>query len=115
MNRQNKGKIRPKISTMPRQRTEAAALLDLYKLAIEKERLSQELVTIDQRRQQILDRMVVLEQQVIQLEQRTKQLRQAESASMNSALAEGRSPSTADSFPNPSFHSTGFDTLQLDY
>jgi hypothetical protein len=111
MNRQNKGKIRPKISTMPRQRTEAAALLDLYKLAIEKERLSQELITIDQRRQQILDRMVMLEQQVMQLEQRTKQLRQAESASMNSALTEGRSPSSA----IPPFASTGFDTLQLDY
>lgn len=73
-----KSRIRPKISTMPRQQSEAAAFLDIYKLVIEKKRLEQELQSMDQRRQQILDRLVVLNSQVSNLEHTVHQIRGAE-------------------------------------
>lgn len=70
------GTIRPKISTMPRQKTEAAALLDLYKLAIEKKRLQQELHSMEARREQIQQRLLVLDRQVAGLEVSIEHLRQ---------------------------------------
>lgn len=63
-----KGMIRSKISTMPRQKAEAIAFLDIYKLVIEKKRLHDELKTIDLRRQQISQRIALLDRQVNQLE-----------------------------------------------
>jgi len=72
-----KGHIRPKISTMPRQQSEAAAFLDIYKLVIEKKRLQQELQGMDQRRQQIVDRLSVLENQITDLETTAHHLRGA--------------------------------------
>lgn len=72
-----KGRIHPKISTMPRQQSEAAAFLDIYKLVIEKKRLQQELESMDQRRQQILTRLTVLDSQVADLEHTAHQLRDA--------------------------------------
>ena len=71
----SRGRIQPKISTMPRQQSEAAAFLDIYKLVIEKKRLQQELHSIDERRHQILDRLSVLEQHVTILEDTVHQLR----------------------------------------
>lgn len=56
--------FRPKISSMPRQKTEAAAYLDLYKLAVEKKRLQVELETIEQRRLLIQKRLTVLNSQM---------------------------------------------------
>lgn len=64
----SQGKIRPKVSSMPRQRSEAAAYLDIYKLAIEKERLLNELNSLEQRTQQIRERLAVLNTQVNSLE-----------------------------------------------
>ncbi len=60
--------IRPKISSMPRQKTEAAAYLNLYKLSVEKKRLQYELDTIEQRRERIQKRLAFLESQVVELE-----------------------------------------------
>jgi cell shape-determining protein MreC len=57
-----RGKIQPRISTMPRQQTEASAYLDLHKLTLEKSRLQQELVSMEQRSQEIQQRMTALEQ-----------------------------------------------------
>jgi predicted nuclease with TOPRIM domain len=62
------GKIRPKVSSMPRQRSEAAAYLDIYKLAIEKERLVNELNSLEQRTHEIRERLVILNTQVHSLE-----------------------------------------------
>lgn len=76
-----KGRIHPKISTMPRQQSEAAAFLDIYKLVIEKKRLQQELESMDQRRQLILTRLAVLDSQVADLENTAHQLRDASSLS----------------------------------
>ncbi|OUC15921.1 MAG: hypothetical protein B0A82_04325 [Alkalinema sp. CACIAM 70d] len=61
--------IHPKISTMPRPKTEASQYLDLYKMAIEKSRLENELATIEQRRLQIEQRLEQLAQKAVELEQ----------------------------------------------
>jgi len=65
---------RPQISTMPRQKTEAAAYLNLYKLSVEKNRLQYELETIEQRRQHIQKRLSFLDSQVAELEKSTEKL-----------------------------------------
>ncbi|MBD2329475.1 gas vesicle protein [Alkalinema sp. FACHB-956] len=61
--------IHSKISTMPRPKTEASQYLDLYKMAIEKSRLENELATIEQRRLQIEQRLEQLAQKAVELEQ----------------------------------------------
>lgn len=56
-------KIQPKVSTLPRQRTEAAHYLDLYKLTVEKKRIQQELENLEQRRKRLYTRLAEIEQQ----------------------------------------------------
>ena len=74
------GRIRPKVSTMPRQQSEAAHYLDIYKLTIEKKRLQQELLSLDQRRRQIQDRVATLESQIVNLEEGAHHLREPEAS-----------------------------------
>jgi hypothetical protein len=115
MRRSHRGHIPPKISTMPRQQTEAAAYLDIYKLVIEKKRLQQELGGMDERRQQICDRLALLEQHITALEQAAHQVRDAEAkpARLPDAVAKPlSSPKPTKPFTNPS---PTFDTLFLDY
>lgn len=69
------GPIRPKISTMPRQQTEASVYLDVYKLVVERKRLQQELQKIEQRSHQINQRMTQLDQQIADLEGTLQQMR----------------------------------------
>ncbi|WP_008309743.1 hypothetical protein [Leptolyngbya sp. PCC 6406] len=66
----------PKISTMPRQQSESAHYLDIYKLTVEKKRLQQELTELDQRRLHLQQRLATLETQVTQLAQSAETLRQ---------------------------------------
>ncbi|MBW4658642.1 MAG: hypothetical protein KME15_08210 [Drouetiella hepatica Uher 2000/2452] len=106
----SKGRILPKISTMPRQQTEAAAVLDLYKLAIEKNRLQQELQDIELRRLQILSRLTVLEGQVDSLEAKAHQMR--DSIPVDSLLPVDGSLPRARSKPYPAEE---FDLLFLEY
>ena len=61
-----RGKIRPKLSSMPVQRSEARVHLNVYKLAVEKERLERELENLEARRQQLRERLGVLNQQIEQ-------------------------------------------------
>lgn len=58
----------PKISTMPRPKTEATAYLNLYKLSIEKKRLQSELDAIEQRRHRLQKRLSFLESQVLEMQ-----------------------------------------------
>jgi hypothetical protein len=71
-----RGMIRPKISTMPRPKTEASAFLDLYKLTVEKKRLQQELNLMDARRQSLQERVAVIEAEVTVVEKNIQQMRQ---------------------------------------
>lgn len=73
--RLTQGHIRPQISTMPRQKTEAAAYLDIYKLVTEKKRLQYELDGLDERRDRIQKRLDCLAIQIAALEASAQQLR----------------------------------------
>lgn len=72
----SKPSIRPKVSTMPRQKTEAAAYLDIYKLVNERKRLEQELTGLEQRRDRILQRLALIDQQTQVLEASAHTLRE---------------------------------------
>ena len=74
--RSSQKRILPKISTMPRQKTEATAYLELYKLEVEKKRLQQELQTMKIRRQQIEQRLSALETQINSVEKTVPQIRE---------------------------------------
>lgn len=65
------------ISTMPRQKTEAAAYLDLYKLVNEKTRLQKEFQALEERRDRIQSRLEVLDVEIDALEKNAHQLRDA--------------------------------------
>ena len=102
--------IRPKLSTMPRQKSEAAAYLDIYKLVVEKKRLQQELDSIEQRRGQINNRLNVLENQIQTLEDKAHQLRDnQEEDAPNERLNQNPSPSAV---PESSGQ---FKTITLEY
>ncbi len=58
-----RGKIRPKLSSMPRRNTPASIYLNIYKMTVEKERLQQELQNIEARRHQIKERISLLDKQ----------------------------------------------------
>lgn len=62
-NQRPPSKIHPKVSTLPRQRTEAAHYLDLYKLTVEKKRIQQELENLEQRRARLYSRLAEIDQE----------------------------------------------------
>ncbi|MGJ3247679.1 MAG: gas vesicle protein [Elainellaceae cyanobacterium] len=97
---------RPKISTMPRQQSEAAALLDMHKLVVEKKRLQHELHSIEERQQQIIQRLAVIENHVARVEGQIRQMREHETTSP---------PSPQPNQPSQIAHGSSFDTMFLDY
>ncbi len=98
----------PKISTMPRQQSESAYYLDMYKLAVEKKRLQQELTELDQRRLHLQQRLAALETQVTQLTQNAETLRQPV---MPAAPRSVVYPPT----PKPKESNATFEMLTLEY
>ncbi|MGK7889437.1 MAG: hypothetical protein AB4042_08885 [Leptolyngbyaceae cyanobacterium] len=105
----NRGQIRPKFSSMPRQRSEAAAFLDSYKLTVEKKRLQQELDSLNQRRDQIMQRLATIDQQVERLGDRAEQYR------VDYANSHQQSASPTVQPPAASTDSESFKTLFVDY
>jgi len=110
----NRGQIRPKFSSMPRQQTEAAAFLDSYKLTVEKKRLQQELDSLNQRRDQILQRLSVIDRQVETLETRAATWRQQSRADRHTPTHHTKAvPSQPRSSVNSD--SSTFETFVVDY
>lgn len=103
----NRGQIRPKFSSMPRQRSESAAFLDSYKLTVEKKRLQQELDSLNQRRDQIMQRLTIIDRQVGQLGDKAEQYRNAEPYQQPQQASQSKS--------SPSSSSQTFDTFIVDY
>jgi Skp family chaperone for outer membrane proteins len=95
---------RPKFSSMPRQKTEAAAYLNLYKLSIEKKRLEHELATLETRRGRIQKRLAFLNSQVAELDKNAQQNEKVTPSEQASASAKEAAPDT-----------TAFNTLFLEY
>ncbi len=102
--------IRPKISSMPRQKSEAAAYLDIYKLVVEKKRLQQELDSIEQRRGQIHNRLAVLESQIQALENKAHELREAPSDRASEGMPQHRA-----TYSSQSEQAGQFKTITLEY
>jgi prefoldin subunit 5 len=73
-----RGSIRPKISTMPRNNSQASKQLELYKLVTEEQRIQQELIFIEQRVQQLKQRLSVLDSQRNSIEKAIQDLRNVE-------------------------------------
>ena len=104
----NRGQIRPKFSSMPRQQSEAAAFLDSYKLTVEKKRLQQELNSLNQRRDQILQRLAAIDRTVDNLDDHAKKWR--------TNYATGDRSRTAPSVSTPTNQpSADIKTLFVDY
>lgn len=104
-------RIHPKVSTMPRQRSEAAQYLDLYKLTVEKTRLSQELLNIEKRRDRIQERLETLEHQIKDV--KTQRLRQPQTASEPNSII--YPPAYYADTQNGSLDDPNFETVTLDY
>lgn len=82
----NRGHIRPKFSSMPRQQSEAAAFLDSYKLTVEKKRLQQELDSLNQRRDQIMQRLAVIDHTVEGLDDHAQTYRRRDANQRGSSM-----------------------------
>ncbi len=108
VHRRPPSRINPKISTMPRQGSEAAHYLDIYKLTVEKKRLQSQLVDLDQRRQRIQARLAELNAQTTDLEQGAQQLRQTDGSAAPSSMV---FPPGYDDAPKGEH----FDSMTLDY
>ncbi|MCC5617694.1 gas vesicle protein [Nostoc sp. CHAB 5836] len=76
----NQGIIRHKVSTMPRNKSEASNQLELYKLITEKQRIQQELAFIEQQTGLLKQRLLTLQSQINSTESNIHQSRQFESA-----------------------------------
>lgn len=74
----NRGIIRPKITTMPRNKSEASSQLELYKLVTEQQRIKQELAFIEQRTVLLKQRLSTLKSQIETTERSIKQIRHSE-------------------------------------
>jgi DNA gyrase/topoisomerase IV subunit A len=76
--RRTPSRIFPKVSTLPRQRTEAAHYLDMYKLTVEKKRIQQELDNINQKQQRLQERLAEIDHQLEGLGDGAEALREQE-------------------------------------
>ena len=94
---------------MPRQRSESAHYLDIYKLTVEKKRLNQELASLSQRRDRIQERLHTLEQQIDDLEHMARRLQKPSSASEPNSVI--YPPTHYSDSPD----SETFQTVTLDY
>lgn len=95
--------ITPRISSIPRQKTEETLYRTLYQLAVEKKRLQQELDHLNQRCQTITQRLEMIETQIQGLDTDVKNL----------ATEQKPTPPQLPQPPQPS--SNGISTFTLDY
>lgn len=116
-------RIFPKVSTLPRQRTEAAHYLDMYKLTIEKKRIQQELDNISQKQRLLQDRLTEIDDQLGTLNDGAETMRQQDeqhySAKPKSMPPRATQPMPTSNIylPERSTHATpeDYNTVVLDY
>jgi len=111
--------IRPKFSTMPRQKNQATVYLELYQLTVEKNRLQAELQAIEKRKVTISQRLEAIAEQIDFLEKSAHEVKgnSPESESTQAETTQDPVPSPAEkkSEPKdaqPSYH---LETMTLDY
>lgn len=89
----NRRIIQPKISTMPRQKNQATAYLEIYQLAVEQKRLQQELKAIEERKINIYQRLKAIAAQIDFLEKSAHKIKD-DSGESNMASATELAPPT---------------------
>ena len=113
--------IRPKFSTMPRQQNHANAYLQIYQLAVEKNRLQQELTAIEERKFNISKRLELIAQEIDSLEKEAHEMyndssgEQMDSTQPQNTQSHSQSQSLKKSEPknpNPGYN---LETMTLDY
>lgn len=72
--------VRPQISSMPRDRSEAAEQLELYRLVAKRQRIQRELKLIEDRRQLLEQQLGTLDAKIGDTETRIQELRRSDSA-----------------------------------
>lgn len=97
---------------MPRQTSESAHYLDIYKLTVEKKRLKQELLALEKRRDRIRERLNSLDQKIHDLEFSAQRLREPNSPSEPHS-AEPHSAEPRSTIYPPSQYSDPQDTEHL--
>lgn len=103
-NIRTRGHIRPKISTMPRNNSEASKQLELYKLVTEQQRIQQELIFMEQRIQQLKERLTVLDSQRSSTEKSIQDLRKVVPGSPKNTVR-----------PQAAIETSKFQTYYLEY
>lgn len=99
----NRGAIRPKVTTMPRSKSEASNQLELYKLVTEQQRIKQELNFIEQRTVLLKQRLITLKTQIEDTERNIQNLRGIEAK--NSPVSR----------PQIFFESNNYQTFDIEY
>ena len=72
--------IRPQISSMPRDRSEAAEQLELYRLVAKRQRIQSEIKLIEQRTQLLKQQLEGLNGKIEETESKIQELRRSDSA-----------------------------------
>ncbi|WP_017721718.1 hypothetical protein [Kamptonema formosum] len=84
--------IPPKLHTIPRENSEAAEQLELYKKVTKRQRILQELHSIEQRTQLLKQQLSIIDSQIEEAEQTIKTLRQASLNPVSSPPATAPAP-----------------------
>ncbi len=109
---------RSQISTMPRPKTQATAYLNAYKLTIEKQRLEQELASLQLRQQRVQKQLAFIDSQVAEIEKGVSQARSPQSRipsidhALTQALPSAKVVTAATGF---SPESKEFETMVVEY
>ncbi|MEY3401345.1 MAG: gas vesicle protein [Cyanobacteriota bacterium] len=103
-NVRNPGIIRAKVSTMPRNQSDASSQLELYKMVTEKQRIQRELCYIKERTTVLQQRLDILNGQIEDTERTIKKFRQPQpSATQNIVSA------------NTFVESNNYQTFEIEY
>ncbi|MDF5717016.1 MAG: gas vesicle protein [Rhizonema sp. NSF051] len=106
--------IRPTISTIPRNQSEATKQLELYKMVTKRQRIQQELQFMEQRLQVLKQQMSSLDNQIKITEKTIQDLRQSPPASSESATPQTSPPCSTASHKDVK-SSSKFQTFYLEY
>lgn len=109
--------IRPKLSTMPRQQNQATAYLQIYQLAVEKKRLQEELIAIEDRKSNISKRLEAIAEQIDFLKTAAHEMDNKTSGeqSYSSDKSSDKSQSAKKSADKDAHSEYNLETMTLDY
>jgi len=104
-NVRNPSIIRAKVSTMPRNQSDASSQLELYKMVTEKQRIQRELCYIKERTTVLQQRLDVLNSQIEDTEKTIKKMRQPQSSPTSQNIVS----------PNSFVESNNYQTFEIEY